>query len=80
MDGFQLLDWGIAGVLAGMIFLAYRNTIKQQREDRKYMEDRMEGIITNYHKDSKAATKSMVANTKIQNQLFTWLKGKNGHK
>jgi len=79
MDGFQLLDWGIAGILAGMIFLAYRNLVKQMREDRKYMEDRMEGIITNYHEDSKADTESRIENTKIQSELFQWLKGKNGH-
>ena len=79
MDGFQLLDWGIAGILAGMIFLAYRNLVKQMREDRKYMEDRMEGIITNYHEDSKADTESRIENTKIQSELITWLKAKNGH-
>ena len=70
MDGFQLLDWGIAGILAGMIFLAYRNLVKQMREDRKYMEDRMEGIITNYHEDSKADTESRIENSKIQSELF----------
>jgi len=80
MDVFQYLDWGIAGILAGVIFLAYRNLVKQLRDDRKYMEDRMTGIITNYHDDSKADTESRIANTQVQSELFQWLKGKNGHK
>lgn len=79
MDGFQLLDWGIAGVLALIIFLAYRNLVKQMREDRKYIEDRMAGIIDNYHDDSKADTESRIENTKIQSELFQWLKGRNGN-
>ena len=79
MDVIQWLDWGIAGVLAVIIFVAYRNLVKQQREDRKYIEDRMTGIIDNYHEDSKADTESRIENTKIQSELITWLKARNGH-
>lgn len=80
MDAFQWLDWGIAGVLAVVIFLAYRNLVKQLRDDRKYMEDRMAGIIENYHDDSKADTESRIESTRVQSELFTWLKARNGHK
>ena len=79
MDVFQYLDWGIAGILAAMIFLAYRNLVKQLRDDRKYMEDRMEGIITSYHENSQADIKSRIENTQVQSELITWLKAKNGH-
>jgi len=79
MEIFQYLDWGIAGILAAIIFFAYRNLVTQQRADRKYIEDRMEGIITQYHEDSREATESRVENTKIQSELFQWLKGRNGH-
>ena len=79
MGIFQYLDWGIAGVLATIIFIAYRNLVSQQRTDRKYIEDRMTGLITQYHEDSMEATESRVENTKIQSELYTWLKAKNGH-
>jgi len=80
MDAFQWLDWGIAGVLAAIIFVAYRNLVNQLRDDRKYIEDRMTGIIDNYHEDSQAATESRIENTKVQSELFAWLKARNGHK
>ena len=79
MEIFQYLDWGIAGILAAIIFIAYRNLVTQQRADRKYIEDRMQGIIEQYHEDSREATESRVENTKVQSELYTWLKARNGH-
>ena len=79
MDILQYLDWGIAGVLAGIIFLAYRNQVKQLRDDRKYMEDKMTGLITDYNKASKAQTDALVKHAAIQTELIFWLKAKNGH-
>lgn len=62
---------GIGGVFGIVMFLVYRQTIKQMREDRKYMEGRLTEILGDYHK----ATSD---NTKIQTELMTWLKAKNG--
>jgi len=63
---------GIAGVLAAIIFLTYKNMVKQLRDDRKYMEDRLTEVIHDYNE-------AVQANTKISAELFTWLKAKNGH-
>lgn len=72
------LEWiagigGIGAVFAVIMFFVYRSTIKQQREDRKYMEDRMSQILGEYNK-------AVQENTKILSELFTWLKAKNGKK
>ena len=73
------MDWiatvsqigGIGGVLAVIIFLMYRTQDKQMREDRKYMEDRLNGIINSYN--------SVISdNNKVLSELITWLKAKNG--
>ena len=71
-----ILEWiagvgGIGAVFAVVMFFVYRMTIKQQREDRKYMEDRMSQILGEYNK-------AVQENTKILSELFTWLKAKNG--
>ena len=80
MEIFQWLDWGIAGILAAIIFLAYRNLVKQLRDDRKYIEDRMAGLITDYTEVCKAQTDATVKHTAIQTELITWLKARNGHR
>lgn len=64
---------GVAGVLAFLIFMAYRYLVHQMREDRKFMEDRLTHIIDNYNEITSE-------NTKIQTELITWLKAKNGSK
>jgi len=67
---------GIAGVLAFVIFLIYRQDKKssedQVRSDRKFMEDRLTRVIDDYNQTSKESTA-------ILNELYTWLKAKNGH-
>lgn len=63
---------GIAGVLAFLIFLMYRNLVCQMRDDRKYMEDRLTKIIDGYNEVT-------VENTRVLTELFTWLKTKNGN-
>jgi len=67
---------GIAGILAVIIFLIYRQDRKssedRQREDRKFMEDRLTELIGDYNKAFKE-------NTQILSELYTWLKAKNGH-
>ena len=68
---------GITGVLAFIIFLIYRQDRKdstnQLREDRKFMEDRLSGIID-------ADQESRQKNTQVLTELITWLKAKNGSK
>ena len=62
---------GIAGVLAVLIFAAYKYLVNQMREDRKFMEDRLSKIIDSYN----AVTND---NTRVLTELITWLKIKNG--
>lgn len=80
---------GIGGVLAFLIFMAYRYLVRQMREDRiasqsqiredrKYMEDRLTGIMGDYNKASKSQQRVTVKHTKVLTELITWLKAKNG--
>jgi len=64
---------GIVGVYGYLIFLAYKNTVKQMREDRRYMEDRLSKIIDSYNAAS-------TENTKVLTELITYLRQKNGNK
>ena len=64
---------GIVGVYGYLIFLAYKNTVRQMREDRVYMEDRLSKIIESYN---ATATE----NTKVLTELITYLRQKNGNK
>jgi len=64
---------GIVGVYGYLIFLAYKNSVKQMREDRRYMEDRLSKIIDSYNAAS-------TENTKVLTELITYLRQKNGNK
>ncbi len=63
---------GIAGVLAVLMFCAYKHLVKQMRDDRKFTEDRLTHVLDDYNSAFRE-------NTKILSELFTWLKAKNGH-
>lgn len=72
------LEWiagigGIGAVFAVIMFLVYRQTNKQMRDDRRFMEDRLTSVLDAYNKASQESTK-------ILSELFTWLKAKNGKK
>lgn len=72
----DFLQWigamgGVGAVFALLLFLVYRQTTKQMREDRKYMEDRLSHVIDDYNRTSSD-------NTKVLWELITWLKAKNG--
>jgi len=72
----EFLQWigavgGVGAVFAVLMFFVYRQTIKQMREDRKYMEERMASLTTDYNNTTKD-------NTKVLTELFTWLKARNG--
>lgn len=62
---------GVGAVFAVLMFLVYKQTVRQMREDRKYMEDRMSDLTTDYNNTTKG-------NTAALTELITWLKTKNG--
>jgi hypothetical protein len=64
---------GVAGLLAYLIFCVYKSLVRQMREDRVFMEDRLTKIIDSYNAQS-------VDNTKVLAELIIWLKTKNGSK
>lgn len=70
---------GIAGVLAFVMFACYRYLVKQMREDRKFMEDRLTSIIEDYNKVCNSHTEAMVEHTQVMTELITLLKYRNGH-
>jgi len=66
---------GVGAVFGIVIFLLYRydrrSSENRLREDRKFMEDRLDKVITAYN----ATTAD---NTKVLTELIIWLKAKNG--
>ena len=64
---------GIAGVLAVLMFFLMRHLIQQMREDRKFMEDRLSGILKDYNS-------AMIDHTRVSSELYTYLKMRNGGK
>ena len=62
---------GTGGVVSGIMFLVYRDTIKQARDDRKYMEDRMADCLAAYNETVRN-------NTTVLTETITWLKARNG--
>ena len=70
---------GIAGVLAVLMFLAYRYLVNQMRDDRKFMEDRLTEVIKDYNDAQKAGQEVQLKNTQVLTELITWLKARNGH-
>ena len=71
---------GVAGVLALVIFFMYKQMVSQMREDRKFMEDRLTGIIGDYNEVCKGNQDALVKHTQIQTELIVWLKAKNGNR
>ena len=80
----SLSGLGVGGILALIIFVFYRKATEryerqlredreQLREDRKFMEDRLTGII---EADQETLKEHTVATT----ELITYLKLKNGNK
>lgn len=77
---FQYLaNFGLGAVFAGVMFIVYRETVKQMRDDRKYMQDCMKDMVDRYDETLKENTKATIDNTKIQSELLIWLQARNGH-
>ena len=78
MESISFVQWigsigGVGAVFGLLMFFLLRDTSRTARQDRKYMEDRMSGILNDYNK-------ATLENTKILYELFTYLKMKNGNK
>ena len=65
---------GIVGVFGYLIFLAYKATVKQLRDDRKFMEDRLTKLIENDHQTREAHTKALTEMTTLLIRLNGRLK------
>jgi len=72
--------WGIGAVFAILMFLVLMKVFKLMREDRKFWEDRLTGIIDAYHKASKGQQRATIKHTRVLTELITWLKARNGKK
>ena len=70
---------GVAGILAVLMFFAYRHLVNQMRDDRKFMEDRLTEVIKDYNDAQKVGQEVQLKNTQVLTELITWLKAKNGH-
>ena len=75
MDMLQYIGsiGGIIGVFGYLIFLAYKASVRQMREDRIYMEDRLSKVIESYNT-------TIINNTRVLTELITYLRQKNGDK
>lgn len=71
---------GVTGILAIVVFFMYKQMVNQMREDRKFMEDRLTGIINDYNNVCRGNQDALVKHTQVQSELITWLKAKNGSK
>jgi len=68
---------GIAGVLAILMFSLMKHLIGQMRDDRKFMEDRLTGVIKDYNEVCRANREALVKHTQILTELITWLRTNN---
>lgn len=78
MEQISFLQWvgsigGVGAVFGILMFFLLRETSRTARQDRKYMEDRLTGVLAEYNK-------VILENTKVLSEVFTWLKAKNGNK
>ncbi len=73
----SLASLGVGAVLGLVIFFMYRKDRKSSearlREDRKYSEDRLTGLI-------EADQETRQKHTQVMTELITYLKAKNGGK
>ena len=68
----------IAGVMSLFIFFSYRYLVNQMRQDRKFMEDRLTKVISDYNDSCRLHAEALREQTKMCTELTTWLKIKNG--
>ena len=71
---------GVGAVFGLLFFYAFRKTVDQMREDRKFMEDRLTSLLNENFSIRERETKTFDEHTKVTAELFTWLKMRNGSK
>lgn len=71
---------GVTGVLAFLIFMAYRYLVNQMRQDRMFMEDRLTKLMEENFQIRERSTDATVKHAQVLSELITWLKEKNGSK
>lgn len=77
----MLVNIGGAGAIFGVIvFFSYRYLVSQMREDRRFMEDRLTGVIKDYNDVCRGQQDAMVKHTQVLTELIVWLKAKNGNR
>lgn len=73
---------GIAGVIAVVMFLIYRQDRKsserQQLQDRRFMEDRLTDVLSHYSEDCRRHSEAFSELKGAVKELTVWLKAKNG--
>jgi hypothetical protein len=74
---------GISGVMAFIMFLVYRQDRKASEDKLVQLihtiENRQTEIVRAYNETCRVHTAALVENTKMNSELMTWLKAKNGH-
>ena len=78
----DFLSWigaigGVGAVFAVLMFFIYRHDRGQSEErlrsDRKFMEDRLTGVLDSYNEATRE-------NTRVNSELYAYLKARNGNK
>lgn len=65
---------GIGAVFGFLMYLLMKKLLRQMRDDRKFMEDRLTNIINQYHDDWKSHERCLGEFTKILYELTFVLK------
>ena len=71
---------GVGGVMALLMFLSYRYLVQQVVRDRQHSEERLTGVLKDYNEVCRMQATATVDSTKVQAELFTWLREHNGHR
>lgn len=71
---------GVGGVFAVILFWVYWLTVKQIRQDRKFMEDRLTQVLRDYNDSCRDNQKIIAEHNRVLTELMTWLKARNGKK
>lgn len=69
---------GIGAIFAILIFIVYWQAVRQLRQDRKFMEDRLTQVLDEYNVSCKESNRIISEHTSVLKELITWLKAKNG--
>lgn len=75
-----IIEVGGIGVIFGVLmWLLLKEIIKQGRQDRVFMEDRLTTIIEEYNQKCDRDHQTQQEFMKVLTELNTWLRMKNGH-